>query len=74
MIYNSIYGLPDDLKTSFTLLFSRFDMISVLLSILLLSYVFMEGKSNYFKGTILTFAYLIFVGAAYYSPMAALGF
>lgn len=43
-------------------------MAAILFSILILSYVFMEGKANYFKGAILTFAYFVFVGAFYYAP------
>ena len=36
-------------------------MITVILCVLLLSYVYGEGKSNYFKGLILLLTYLVVV-------------
>lgn len=36
-------------------------MVTVILSIFLLSYMYGEGKSNYFKGSILIFAYVVIV-------------
>ncbi|KAJ1672640.1 hypothetical protein EV182_006789, partial [Spiromyces aspiralis] len=37
----------------FTLIFPRWDVITVLFSVFLLTYMLIEGKANYFKGSIL---------------------
>lgn len=42
-------------------------MISVILCVFLLSYVYGEGKSNYFKGSILVLTYLVVVVGFYLS-------
>lgn len=42
-------------------------MISVILCVFLLSYVHGEGKSNYFKGSILVLTYLVVVLGFYLS-------
>lgn len=46
---------------SFNLIFPQWDMITVILCVFLLSYVYGEGKSNYFKGSILLLTYLFVV-------------
>lgn len=46
---------------SFTLVFPRWDGISILFSVFLISYVFFEGKSTYFKGAMLILAYLVLI-------------
>ncbi|KAL4888536.1 Sodium/calcium exchanger protein-domain-containing protein [Aspergillus ambiguus] len=53
---------PSQLLThTFNLLFPQWDMVSVILCVFLLSYVHGEGKSNYFKGSILVLTYLVVV-------------
>ena len=42
-------------------------MISVILCVFLLSYVYGEGKSNYFKGSILVLTYLVVLIGFYMS-------
>lgn len=42
-------------------------MVSVILCVFLLSYVHGEGKSNYFKGSILVLTYLVVVIGFYLS-------
>jgi Ca2+:H+ antiporter len=42
-------------------------MITVILCVFLLSYVYGEGKSNYFKGSILVLTYLVVVIGFYLS-------
>lgn len=42
-------------------------MITVILCVFLLSYVYGEGKSNYFKGSILVLTYLVVVSGFYMS-------
>jgi Ca2+:H+ antiporter len=45
-------------------------MVTVILCVFLLSYVYGEGKSNYFKGSVLVMAYLVIVLGFYLSGMA----
>ena len=42
-------------------------MITVILCVFLLSYVYGEGKSNYFKGSILVLTYLVVVSGFFMS-------
>ncbi|KAJ5175483.1 Low affinity vacuolar monovalent cation/H(+) antiporter [Penicillium canariense] len=61
---------------SFNLIFPQWDMITVILCVFLLSYVYGEGKSNYFKGSVLVLTYLVVVIGFYlsgYSNMDFLG-
>lgn len=51
---------PTDLRYP-SLIFPQWDMITVILCVFLLSYVYGEGKSNYFKGLILVLTYLVVV-------------
>ncbi|CAK7266710.1 hypothetical protein SEPCBS119000_002169 [Sporothrix epigloea] len=52
---------------TFSLLFPQWDMVSVILCVFLLSYMYGEGKSNYFKGSILLLSYLVVVVGYYFS-------
>ena len=57
----------DPARYTFSLLFPQWDMVTVILCIFLLSYMYGEGKSNYFKGSILLLAYLVVVVGYYFS-------
>ncbi|OIW22927.1 hypothetical protein CONLIGDRAFT_657891 [Coniochaeta ligniaria NRRL 30616] len=57
----------NDLAHTFTLLFPQWDMVTVILCVFLLSYMYGEGKSNYFKGSILLLSYLVVVTGFYFS-------
>lgn len=52
---------------TFSLLFPQWDMVTVILCVFLLSYVYGEGKSNYFKGSILMLTYLVVLTGYYFS-------
>ncbi|KAF2995785.1 hypothetical protein E8E14_003472 [Neopestalotiopsis sp. 37M] len=54
-------------KYTFTLLFPQWDMVMVILCVFLLSYMYGEGKSNYFKGSILIMTYLVVIIGFYFS-------
>lgn len=54
-------------KYTFSLLFPQWDMVTVILCVFLLSYMYGEGKSNYFKGSILLLSYLVVVIGFYFS-------
>lgn len=60
----------------FSLIFPQWDMITVILCVFLLSYVYGEGKSNYFKGSILVLTYLVVIIGFYlsgYNDLETLG-
>ncbi|KAF2747344.1 calcium permease family membrane transporter-like protein [Sporormia fimetaria CBS 119925] len=65
VLYSAFYGQEGGAKQilnhSFTLIFPQWDMITVILCVFLLSYMYGEGKSNYFKGSILILAYIVVV-------------
>lgn len=42
-------------------------MVTVILCIFLLSYVYGEGKSNYFKGSILILAYFVVIAGFWFA-------
>jgi Ca2+:H+ antiporter len=51
-------------------------MITVILCVFLLSYVYGEGKSNYFKGSVLVLTYLVVILGFYlsgYSNLDSMG-
>ncbi|EPZ32884.1 hypothetical protein O9G_004769 [Rozella allomycis CSF55] len=57
-----------DLGHFFTLLFPLWDVLAVLMSIFMLTYVYNEGRTNYFKGTVLSFAYVVLVVSFAFVP------
>jgi len=60
-------GGEDLAPYTFSLLFPQWDMVTVILCVFLLSYMYTEGKSNYFKGSILLLSYLVVVIGFYFS-------
>ncbi|KAJ4144390.1 hypothetical protein LMH87_003274 [Akanthomyces muscarius] len=74
VLYSALYPYSgpagDNTEASmytFSLLFPQWDMVTVILCVFLLSYVYGEGKSNYFKGSILILTYLVVVIGYYFS-------
>lgn len=71
VLYSAIHTLyikPEDvIHQTFTLIFPQWDMITVILCVFLLSYMYGEGKSNYFKGSILILSYLVVIVGFYLS-------
>lgn len=69
VLFSAILGQyldPADLIShTFNLIFPQWDMVTVILCVFLLSYVYGEGKSNYFKGSILVLTYLVIVVGFY---------
>ncbi|KAF9579065.1 hypothetical protein BGW38_004840 [Lunasporangiospora selenospora] len=62
------YGKTAIWKYTFNLIFPRWDVISMLFSVFLLTYTYIEGKSNYFKGSILILSYLVLMAGFFYAP------
>ena len=71
VLFSAIYikFLPpeDVLSHTFTLLFPSWDMVTVILGVFLMGWVVGEGKSNYFKGSILIFSYLVVIVGFWFS-------
>ncbi|KAG8710175.1 hypothetical protein FRC11_004772 [Ceratobasidium sp. 423] len=71
MVAFSAWWDPQKMGTAadtFTLIFPRWDVIAIILSIFLLTYTYIEAKSNYHRGSILIFSYLVLVSGFYFAP------
>jgi Ca2+:H+ antiporter len=65
---HATYIAPEEVANqTFTLIFPQWDMVTVILCVFLLSYMYGEGKSNYFKGSILILSYLVVIAGFYLS-------
>lgn len=53
---------------SFTLIFPRWDVIAIILAMFLMTYTYIEAKSNYHRGSILTLSYLVLLAGFYFAP------
>ncbi|KAI0720559.1 hypothetical protein C8T65DRAFT_715946 [Cerioporus squamosus] len=53
---------------TFTLIFPRWDVIAIILSVFLMTYTYIEAKSNYHRGSILILSYLVLLSGFYYAP------
>ncbi|KAL8694211.1 MAG: hypothetical protein Q9218_001098 [Villophora microphyllina] len=75
VLFSAVHGRyidPQDLVGhTFNLIFPQWDMVTVILCVFLLSYVYGEGKSNYFKGSILVLTYLVIVVGFYVSGFSS---
>ncbi|KAG5915310.1 hypothetical protein E4U42_008117 [Claviceps africana] len=71
VLFSAVYAVipsgGDPNNYTFSLLFPQWDMVTVILCVFLLSYVYSEGKSNYFKGSILVLTYFVVVIGFYFS-------
>lgn len=77
VLFSALYTIQplnpnDDMsRYIFTLLFPQWDMVTVILCVFLLSHMYGEGKSNYFKGSILLLSYLVVITGYYFSSFGA---
>jgi len=53
---------------TFTLIFPRWDVIVIVLSMFLMTYTYIEAKSNYHRGSILILSYLVLTAGFYFAP------
>ncbi|KAL7417145.1 hypothetical protein BDY24DRAFT_426472 [Mrakia frigida] len=53
---------------TFTLIFPQYDCIAIIFSIFLLTYTYIEARSNYHRGSILILAYLVLLAGFYFAP------
>lgn len=57
----------NSLLYSFSLIFPQYDMVTVIMTVFLWSFINTEGKSNYFKGSILCMTYLVIMMGFFFS-------
>lgn len=69
LVMYSIYQNFTNVDQIFSLIFPRWDIIATLISIYLFTYIYAEGKSNYFKGVILCLIYVVVLIGFYYNDM-----
>ncbi|CAO3624516.1 unnamed protein product [Cunninghamella echinulata] len=62
------YGKEELSQYTFSLVFPRWDVITVVFSVFLLTFIYQEGKANYFKGSILLLSYIVLLVAFYFIP------
>lgn len=71
VLYSALHGRFIDptklLDHTFNLIFPQWDMVTTILCVFLLSYICTEGKSNYFKGSILVLTYFVVLLGFYLS-------
>ncbi|KAI1002019.1 Low affinity vacuolar monovalent cation/H(+) antiporter [Podosphaera aphanis] len=76
VLYSALNGQnllgPNAIDHIFSLIFPQWDMVTVILCVFLLSYMYGEGKSNYFKGSILLLSYLVVISGFWFSGMTDL--
>ncbi|KAI0086590.1 hypothetical protein BDY19DRAFT_894663 [Irpex rosettiformis] len=61
-------ALMGSVSDTFTLIFPRWDVITIILSVFLMTYTYIEAKSNYHRGSILILSYLVLVSGFYFAP------
>ncbi|EST09286.1 Protein of unknown function DUF307 [Kalmanozyma brasiliensis GHG001] len=66
--YNAGVGDVDLIRRSFTLIFPRWDVIAIIFAVFLLTYTYIESRSNYYRGTICILSYMVLVAGFYFAP------
>ena len=51
-----------------SLIFPRWDVVAIILSVFLMTYTYIEAKSNYHRGSILILSYLVLLSGFYFAP------
>ncbi|KAJ8262248.1 hypothetical protein GJAV_G00164280 [Gymnothorax javanicus] len=65
VLFNAFYNV------GFVLIFSDLHLWASIFSVILVNYIFMDGKSDYFQGTALVVVYLILLALYFYAPTPA---
>ncbi|KAI9058458.1 hypothetical protein FKP32DRAFT_1614893 [Trametes sanguinea] len=71
MVAFSAWYAPEKMGSvaeTFTLIFPRWDVVAIILSVFLMTYTYIEAKSNYHRGSILVLSYLVLVSGFYFAP------
>jgi len=64
-------NMGESAKT-FSLIFPRWDVIAIILSMFLMTYTYIEAKSNYHRGSILILSYAVLLAGFYFAPPTAI--
>ncbi|CCC70203.1 hypothetical protein NCAS_0E01330 [Naumovozyma castellii] len=67
--WNMDHSLIDIRKQMFPLIFPRWDAIASIASIFMFTYLYAEGKSNYFKGSMLILLYVVVILGFYFQDI-----
>ncbi|KAI8986075.1 hypothetical protein BD414DRAFT_48600 [Trametes punicea] len=71
MVAFSAWYAPEKMGSvaeTFTLIFPRWDVVAIILSVFLMTYTYIEAKSNYHRGSILVLSYLVLISGFYFAP------
>ncbi|GAA5871859.1 hypothetical protein JCM16303_000900 [Sporobolomyces ruberrimus] len=70
LAFSAFYGIGKEsmLHRAFTLVFPRWDIIAILFSVFLLTYVYIEARSNYFRGVLLCLSYCLLIAGFAFAP------
>ena len=70
LYYNITSGsLPGKVEDhTFTLIFPRWDVIAIFISVFLLTYTYIEARSNYHRGSILILSYIVLLAGFFFAP------
>ncbi|KAF9485870.1 hypothetical protein BDN70DRAFT_909968 [Pholiota conissans] len=60
-----------EVAKTFSLIFPRWDVIAIILAMFLMTYTYIEAKSNYHRGSILILSYLVLTAGFYFAPPTA---
>lgn len=71
MIQMPVLVLFSIFSPGFTLLFSDLHLWASIFSVILVNYIFMDGKCDYFQGTVLVMVYFILMAMYYFAPSPA---
>ncbi|KAJ6466486.1 hypothetical protein C8R45DRAFT_939259 [Mycena sanguinolenta] len=72
MVAFSAFYAPErmgEVATTFTLIFPRWDVVAIILSMFLMTYTYIEAKSNYHRGSILILSYLVLTAGFFFAPV-----
>ncbi|KAI8821808.1 uncharacterized protein EV422DRAFT_495651, partial [Fimicolochytrium jonesii] len=59
---------PHHHAEGFTMIFPRWDLYAVIFGTFILTYIYIEGKANYFKGSMLLGAYAVLCAVYFFEP------
>ncbi|GAA5906066.1 calcium/hydrogen antiporter [Sporobolomyces salmoneus] len=70
LAFSAFYGIGKEsmLHRAFTLVFPRWDILAILFSVFLLTYVYIEARSNYFRGVLLCLSYCLLLAGFAFAP------
>lgn len=67
-LYQANGGHDTDVESTFTLIFPRWDVIAIIFAIFLLTYTYIESRSNYFRGTLCVLSYVVLISGFVFAP------